>query len=95
MALEVQVSKIRLDDARAELVLTQSELARLAGVAEGTVMNAEKGRIIRKVNAYAILNALNAVRQERGLPPLARADIDWNIQERDSSNKKRRDKPAN
>lgn len=78
--LEVQVSKIRLDDARAQLVLTQSDLARRAGLVERTILNAEKGHIIRKINAYAILNALNEVRRERDMQPLDITDIDWKVQ---------------
>ena len=77
---DVPLRKMRVSNARAELQLTQAQLAQLAHVARSVVFSAEKGQVISRLSAYAILNALNAVRAGKGLPELELADLDWKIQ---------------
>jgi len=74
------VATIKLANARAELGLSQTELASLARVARQTVVNGERGnKPIQRIQAYRILHALNAERQKWGKPALALDDIDWKI----------------
>lgn len=72
-------AKIKLANARAELGLSQTDLAQLASVARQTVVNGERGGIIQRIQAFRILHALNAKRQEAGKPALSIDDIDWKI----------------
>lgn len=80
MLAEVQVSKIRLRQARVQLRLSQVKLAQLAEVSERTIVHAEQGETIRELTAQAILDALNAARIDRGWNPLGLSDLDWKIQ---------------
>jgi predicted transcriptional regulator len=81
MILEArQLSKIKASDARAALGLSQRDLARLAGVATQVIVNAEKGRSIRRISAHAILQALNECRAMRSESPLRIDELDWKIQ---------------
>jgi len=57
----------------------RTELARRAGVAETTVWNAFAGRPITAPKAEALLHALNALRAERGLSPLSREQLGWQV----------------
>lgn len=72
--------KIRPSDARGRLLLTQEQLAHLAGVTAKVVSNAENGIAIRRLSAFAILNAINRKRTEQNLPTLEIDDLDWKIQ---------------
>jgi len=73
-------AKIKLVDARAELGLSQTDLASLARVARQTVVNGERAnKPIQRIQAYRILHALNAERQKVGKPALSITDIDWKI----------------
>ena len=85
MLLEaVQVTQIRLRDARAQLGLTQLALAKEAGVNRQAVWygeHPEYGTNISPVSAWAILNALNRIRRERGIePPLEYRQMQWKVQ---------------
>jgi DNA-binding XRE family transcriptional regulator len=73
------MTKQRLSHVRASLGLTQAELAGLSGVSKQTIVDAEKRRSIRLITAYAILNALNSERSQRGQPDLDMASLDWNV----------------
>jgi predicted transcriptional regulator len=75
----VQVKKIRLSDARAQLLLTQRALARLADVSPTVISNAELGYAIRRLSAHAILNALNAERNKKGWKTLDIEEIEWKV----------------
>ena len=76
----IVAAKTKLADARAELGLTQSALAVLAGVSKPVVVNAESGRhAIQRIGAHRILRALNEARGEAYMPPLSITDIDWKI----------------
>ena len=73
-------AKIKLANARAELGLTVTNLASLAGVARQTVVNGERGsKPIQRIQAHRILRALNAARGEAYMAPLSIDDIDWKI----------------
>jgi DNA-binding XRE family transcriptional regulator len=75
------MSKLQLKRVRAQLGLSQRALAEQAGISEQTVIEAERGRRqIRLISAYAILNALNEVRRQRGLPELDIDSLDWNVE---------------
>lgn len=77
---DIPLRKLRVSNVRAELQLTQAELAALARVSRTVVFYAEKGTVISRLSAYAILNALNVARANKGLPELELADLDWKIQ---------------
>jgi len=73
-------AKIKLANARAELGLTVTNLASLAGVARQTVVNGERGnKPIQRIQAHRILKAINIYRQQAGMAPLSITDIDWKI----------------
>lgn len=74
-------TKEKLSHIRASLGLSQQLLAELAGLSKSTVVDAEKGRLIQLLTAYALLNALNKVREERGQPELTIDSVDWNVKE--------------
>jgi len=75
------MSKLQLRRVRAQLGLSQRALAGLAGISEQTVIEAEWGcRQIRLISAYAILNALNEARHQRGLSELDIDSLDWNVE---------------
>lgn len=84
----------RLKQARLNQNLTQSEVAKSAGVARKTVMNAEKGRI-QLTNMMAIMIALDLTDQidlflpEQQISPLQLAKLQANRRQRASG--KRRD----
>lgn len=72
-------AKIKLADARAELGISQSSLVVFASVSKQTIVNAEKGLAIQRIQAHRILKAINLYRQQAGMAPLSIADIDWKI----------------
>ncbi len=72
-------AKIRLADVRAELGQSQAALAFFSGVSKQTVVNAEKGLPIQRIQAHRILNFLNAERQKAGKSVLSIDEIDWKI----------------
>jgi DNA-binding XRE family transcriptional regulator len=76
----VQVKKIELRHARAQLRLTQVQLAKRAHVGRQVVYNAENDITISQISAWAVLDALNQVRAEKNLPPLEFEHIDWKVQ---------------
>ncbi len=80
MIVEVALDKIRLKDARAQLGLSQAELARLAHVHWHSVGRCERGETIRITSAWAILNALNERRALKNLPALGLKDLTWSIE---------------
>ena len=75
------MAKERLSRVRASLGLSQEALANLAGLSKPTIVDAEKGRAIRLLTAYAILHALNGLRTQRGQPELTIDSLDWNVEE--------------
>lgn len=75
------MAKEKLNRVRAGLGLTQRTLANLSGVSQPTIGDAEKGRVIQLLTAFAILDALNKVRRERELDELTIDSIDWNLKE--------------
>ena len=79
MVIEVKVKKIKLVDARTQLQLTQKGLAQLAHVSIAVISNCENGYPIRRLSAYALLNTLNQVRKDMGLPELEFDQMDWKI----------------
>ena len=72
-------AKIKLADARAELGISQSSLVVFASVSKQTIVNAEKGLAIQRIQAHRILKAINIYRQQAGMAPLSITDIDWKI----------------
>src|SRR6266567_3897382 len=75
---EVQVKKIRPGVARAQLGLTQVELAERSGISYKTIGAGENGAPIRLLSAVAILEAINQERIKRGMEPLDFEEVDWN-----------------
>jgi len=75
------MDKQKLSRIRASLGLTQQALAELAGLSKPTIVDAEKGRPIQLLTAYAILNALNNLRAEKGQPELTIDSMDWSVKE--------------
>lgn len=72
------MSKIAVVALRAELNIDQEDLAREAGVDQGTISNLERGKPVLPTTAYKILFAINRLRKKSGLDPLAFDDISWN-----------------
>ena len=72
-------AKIKLADARAELGISQSSLVVFASVSKQTIVNAEKGLAIQRIQAHRILKAINIYSQQAGMPTLSITDIDWHI----------------
>ena len=85
MALEALdltlTQKLPLKHVRAQLGLSQPQLARRAGVHRMTIGNAEHGKTIYLETAYKILRALNAERHHQMRPRLALHDLDWDVKE--------------
>ena len=75
------MTKQKLSHIRASLGLSQQALADRAGLSKPTIGDAEKGRSIRLLTAYAILNALNDLRAQRGQPELTIDSLDWSVEE--------------
>ena len=66
-----------LKQIRKRLGLTQEGLARRTrSVTLGTIKNAEKGRPVKVDTANQILEVLNAVLVEQGMPGITLSDID-------------------
>ena len=70
---------MELRKARSQLRLTQLQLAELADVSVSTVSNCERGESVSLITAYALLDALNRKRLERGMLALTIDDLDWNV----------------
>lgn len=64
---------------RAELDITQAELADESKVDQGTISNLEGEKPVRARTAYKVWYAINRLRQVRGLAPLAFDDISWKL----------------
>jgi DNA-binding XRE family transcriptional regulator len=77
----LRMSKEKLNRIRASLGLSQQALAELAGISKPTMIDAEKNRPIQLLTAYAILNAVNGLRKERGWSELTIDSIEWNVRE--------------
>ena len=76
--------RLPLNHARAQLGLTQEQLAELADVHINAIRRCEQKRgHISLINAYAILRALNRKRAEPefNMPELLLDDLSWEIQE--------------
>lgn len=73
--------KVRLEDARAQLGLRQIDLSDLSGISVPVIRNAENGQRIRRLSAYAILDALNTKRAEKHLSALEYDEIEWEWEE--------------
>ena len=76
----IVAAKIKLADARAQLGMSQTTLAAAAGISKPVIVNAEKGLPIRRLSAFAMLEALNNRREARGWPSLSVYDIEWHIE---------------
>ncbi len=75
------MGKEKLSHVRASLGLSQQALADLAGLSKSTISDAERDRSIRLLTAYAILNALNGMRTQRGQSELMIDSLDWSVDE--------------
>ena len=78
----IVVAKVKLADARAELGFTQAQVAQLANVSKQTVVNAEKGLAIQRIQAHRILTFLNRERDAVNKSVLSITDLDWKIYSR-------------
>lgn len=74
-------AKTRLKTLREELSpkVSQEDLARNANITLATYRNAEGGKNVSYSTATGIRNALNSVREERGLPPVNLEDLELHI----------------
>ena len=73
-------ARIKTRHVRAQLQLTQEQLRDKSGVSLKTISEIENRRRPIGLNtAYALLNAFNELRRDRGWPELAIEDLDWNI----------------
>jgi DNA-binding transcriptional regulator YiaG len=70
---------MELRDARAQLHLTQQELAQESNVAASTISNCERGQPIIRMTAYALLEVINKHRVQRGMLALTIEDLDWKV----------------
>ncbi len=81
LVLEAQrENAIKLRLVRGRLGLTQEELGKLAGLHYNIISRCERGMAINAKSAWAILDALNAERAKRDLPPLEFEQMTWKIQ---------------
>jgi transcriptional regulator with XRE-family HTH domain len=83
MLLTLEAKKgnaIKLRLVRTRLGLTQVELAKHAGIHSNVISRCERGLTISAKSAWAILDALNAEREKRNLPPLGFEEMTWKIQ---------------
>ena len=78
----IVAAKVKLADARAELGFTQAQVAQFANVAKQTVVNAEKGLAIQRIQAHRILTFLNRERDAVNKSVLSIDDLDWKIYSR-------------
>ena len=70
--------KISLKHARAQVQLSQQELADASGVSLDTIRKCEQRRgNINIMSAYGILNAINRIRREMDESQLNLDDLDW------------------
>ena len=76
---EKRSPKLRLKYVRAELGLSQNQLAIRANLHFNVIKNCENGKYIRLASAFRILRAINPLRAELGLPALKLGDLDWQI----------------
>lgn len=72
-------ARIRFADARAELGCTQADVVRLSGVSKQTVVNAEKGLAIQRIQAHMLLRFLNTEREKVGMPALSIDEVGLKI----------------
>lgn len=79
MAGNTLAQKLKVNNVRAQLLLTQQQLADRAGISRRSVANAETGGSISRLTAFAILKVFNMLRKEDNLPELGIEDLDWNI----------------
>jgi len=70
---------MKLADARAELRISQRDLARAARLSPLVIVRAEKGLPVQRISAHAILHALNKYRGDTSMPPLSLGDLDMKI----------------
>lgn len=75
----LMVGKLKLADVRAELRITQDELAKSAKLAKRTIVQAEKGENVQRISAHAILTALNIYRMRDGKEALLLNEVDIHI----------------
>lgn len=73
--------KVSLKRVRSQLGMTQDKLSELSGISVPTIIDAEKGRIIRLTTAYAILKPINEVRKESDQAELDIDDLTWKVKE--------------
>lgn len=98
-AVQVELGA-RLARSRLALNLTQTHLAREAGVARGTVQRAEAGEpvattaLIRILRALNLLDGLDAVVPERVPSPLEQLEYGTDLRRRASAARRRRSDPS-
>lgn len=73
--------RVPLRHARAQVRVTQQELAERAQLHFNVISDAERGRRITLTSAYAILDAINGFRTEKNLAPLTYDDMEWNVRD--------------
>jgi DNA-binding XRE family transcriptional regulator len=59
--------------------VAQEDLARIGKMRVNTYRNAERGKNVSYTTANMILEALNKIRTERGLPPVTLEDLGLSI----------------
>lgn len=70
----------KVANVRAQCKLSTVELATRSGLTRKVIYKAEHKLPIRRVSAFAILDALNIRRSELGFPALEIDDLDWVLQ---------------
>jgi len=79
MAGTILTRKLKTNNVRAQLQLTQQQLANRANITRRVITRAEAGLTISRITAFAMLNVFNAMRKDFGLPELEIDDLDWKI----------------
>ncbi len=78
--MSIMAQQLRtVNDVRAELGMTQAELAAEANLKKGVISKQEQGRSISKTTALRIFYALNRLRKAKELPELQFDEITWNL----------------
>lgn len=62
---------------RAELSISQEELAREARLSQAVISKIEMKQSVRAKTLYQVFYAINRLRKERGFPELAFDEIEW------------------
>ena len=80
IALVIPVKrKLNPANVRAQCGLNASQLAKAVPISRTIIHNAEHKIPISRTSAYRILEALNPIRQQKGLPEVDIDDLSWII----------------